>query len=90
MKISNRKLAQACNASRGVATFNLPWPADVLGQYGANTSSDADLDQYVIDHIEPDPNVIMLGGCAGRTAQGQPVIVVSIRRAYDALTVGVK
>lgn len=93
MKISNRKLAKACNTSRGVAMFNLPWPTDVLGQYNDPNNtlySNEKLDQYVMDQVEPDPNVIILGGCAGRTKEGKPVIVVSIRRACDAFTVGVK
>lgn len=78
MTISKRKAEQAVNC--GTATIIIPWPADILGAYGVSKDTDAAMDRYVAATIEPDPDVEVIGACAGRTSRLIPVISVTIGR----------
>lgn len=77
VKISNRKAAQAVN--NGFAQILLPWPVARLGEYGANTSTDADMDAYVAGTIDNTDTDVEIGGiCAGYDQRIGPAIVLRI------------
>lgn len=81
---SGRLFAKAANGSGW--TRCTAWPADALGEYGANTSTDADLDAWVHSQtgIAPGAPVVVRAGepplflsvCAGRDKRGRPAVVL--------------
>jgi len=82
--------ARVANAAlAGGWTRCLPWPVAVLGEYGADATTDADLDDHVerLTATRPGAPVSLgdgnppavLSACAGRTRSGQPVIRLSLR-----------
>lgn len=87
--LSSRFVNEALSSGR--AERHLPWPVEVLGVYGTNESTDADLDAYVEDETGLKPGAVLdldeTGGVpvrvsafAGRPARGGPVVVVVLNR----------
>jgi len=85
--ISNKLFREAVNNSGW--TRNVQWPVDALGEYGANTSTDEDLDAYVYEQTGVQPGGIIntpdfpliLSACAGRDNHQRPIIRLSVHRA---------
>ena len=84
------KIANA--ALNGGWARDVPWPADELGAYGANTSTDADVDAWVARETGVAPGSVLslddaglcfgvLSACPGRDLHLRPVIRLSIRQA---------
>lgn len=71
--------ALVASALRPIALL-VGWPADVLGPYGENRTTDEDLDRWVTDHVVPPVDRIVTCAVPGRSRTGTPVAVVMLRR----------
>jgi hypothetical protein len=59
----------------------IPWPADALGEYGVNESTDEDLDLWVEAHFDSQDTIVK-GICPGdhqnRDRSLHPVVIVTV------------
>lgn len=76
--ISNAEFARGCGSGWQAAQVLFRWPAEVLGKYGANECTDADMSLYVLDRLPAQYHAQVTAITAGRTSQLIPVIAVGI------------
>lgn len=61
--------------------IHIPWPKEVLGEYGRNDITDAEMDLWVLNNVSIPEPMVVAGICAGKAYYGRdlrPCIVVTV------------